>query len=146
MHALCVRDLMSTNVVTFFPEMTLSLAEDVLRIHKFRHLPVVDASGRLVGLVTRSDILRAQVSSLVGLSDDKRRALVGNVPIEQLMSTAPITVSADTRATLAAKMLLDSSFSCLPVVDDRGLLIGIVTERDFLRFALQALDVVASIA
>src|SRR5262245_44855266 len=62
-----VRNIMSKDVVTFFAEQTLPLAEDVMRIHKFRHLPVVDNERRLVGLVSRSDILRAQISVLTGL-------------------------------------------------------------------------------
>jgi CBS domain-containing membrane protein len=145
MQALTVRDLMSTNVVTFFPELSLPLAEDVLRIHKFRHLPVIDTSGFLVGLVTRTDLLRAQISTLTGLTEDQRRARLDNIQIGQLMTIDVVTVRAHELATTAAKTLLDNSFSCLPVVDDAGVLIGIVTERDFLRFALQALDVVATL-
>lgn len=145
MTPLNVRDIMTTNVVTFFPELTLPLAEDVLRIHKFRHLPVIGTDGRIVGLVTRSDVLKAQISALAGLSDDERRRRQQSVRVEELMTSNVLTVPPDMPATEAARILLDCSFSCLPVVDGDGVLLGIVTERDFLRFALHALDVVAAL-
>lgn len=136
---------MSTNVVTFFPELTLPLAEDVLRIHRFRHLPVIESGGRLVGVASRTDVLRAQISVLEGLSDAERRSRQENVRIEQLMTRDVWTVKPDALASSAAQTLLDHSFGCLPVVDDDRVLMGIVTERDFLRFALQALDIVITL-
>ncbi len=136
---------MSTNVVSFFAELTLSLAEDVLRLHRFRHLPVIDSDGRILGLVTRTDVLRAQISALSPLTDEERRACQESVRIEQIMTTGVLTVTPDTLARDAAQILLDQLFSCLPVVNETGVLMGIVTERDFLRFALQALDVVAAL-
>jgi CBS-domain-containing membrane protein len=145
MKPLTVRDIMSTHVVTFFAELTLPLAEEVLHIHKFRHLPVIESGGRIVGLVTRSDILKAQISGLVGLSEEERRDRQASVRIADLMTTDVVTTTMDTLAADAARMLLDQSFSCLPVVDADGILLGIVTERDFMRFALQAFDFVASI-
>lgn len=135
-----VRDIMTTQVVTFFPEQTLSLAEDVMRIHKFRHLPVVESDRRLVGLVTHRDLLRAQISALTGLTDEQRRARQEDVRIAQLMTRDVWTVPPDMLAITAARTLLDHRFSCLPVVDSNHHLRGIVTERDFLKFAIQSLQ------
>lgn len=145
MKPFTVRDLMSTNVVTFFPELTLALAEDVLRIHRFRHLPVIEGDGRVIGLVTRTDVLKAQVSVLEGLDENERRERLDSVRVEDLMTTGVLTTSPDTLATTAGRALLDQGFGCLPVVNEDGILVGIVTERDFLRFALQALDVVVEL-
>jgi len=145
MKPLAVRDIMSTHVVTFFPELTLALAEDVLRIHKFRHLPVIETDGKIVGLVTRSDVLKAQISGLAGLTEAERREQQASVRIADLMTLDVVTTTPDTLATKAARILLDHPFGCLPVVDADGILLGIVTERDFMRFALQALDVVAEL-
>jgi CBS-domain-containing membrane protein len=136
-----VRHIMSKDVVTFFAEQTLPLAEDVMRIHKFRHLPVIDNERRLVGLVTRSDILRAQISVLTGLTEEERRARQEDVRISQLMTRDVWTVTPETLASHAGLALLDHKFSCLPVVDGHRVLCGIITERDFLRFAIKTLEI-----
>ena len=134
-----VRHIMSTNVVTFFAEQTLPLAEDIMRIHRFRHLPVIDNDGRLVGLITHRDLLRGQISLLAGLTEEQRRARQDEVRIRQLMTHDVWTVTPDTLASHAGQTLLDHKFGCLPVVED-GVLCGIVTERDFLRFAIKTLS------
>jgi CBS domain-containing membrane protein len=134
-----VEHIMTTKVVTFFAEQTLPLAEDVMRIHRFRHLPVIDSEHRLVGLVTQRDLLRAQVSVLVGLTEDQRRARHEDIQIRELMTRDVWAVHPDTLASHAGQTLIDHKYGCLPVIDDDGVLVGIVTERDFLRFAIKAL-------
>jgi CBS domain-containing membrane protein len=131
MPRVLVSHIMSTKVVTFFAEQTLPLAEDVMRIHKFRHLPVIDNNRRLLGLVTDRDVLRSQI---------ERRARQDDVRISALMTTDVWTVAPDALASHAGQTLLDHKYSCLPVVAHDGTLVGIVTERDFLRFAVKALQ------
>lgn len=131
---------MSSPVVTFFEEQTLPLAEDVMRIHKFRHLPVVDANRRLVGLITHRDLLRGQISVLTGLTEPERRARQEETRISTLMTRDVWTVTPETLASHAGQTLMDHKYSCVPVVDQEGVLCGIVTERDFLRFAIKALE------
>jgi CBS domain-containing protein len=130
-----VSHIMTAKVVTFFEEQTLPLAEEVMENKRFRHLPVVATDGSLVGLVTRTDIDRAQISALVGLNERERRARQSDVQVRQLMSRGILTVGPRTLASEAAQLLLDHRIGCLPVVDEFGILRGIVTERDFLRFA-----------
>lgn len=134
-----IKHLMTSPVVTLFAEQTLPLAEDVMRFKHLRHLPVIDDDRRLVGLVSHRDLLRAQISSLTGLTDEQRRARVEDVRVRQLMTSEVWTVTPETRASVAGRTLLDHRFGCLPVVDE-GRLVGIVTERDFLRFAINVLE------
>lgn len=141
MPRVLVRHIMSTQVVTFFAEQTLPLAEDVMRIHRFRHLPVIDHDRRLVGLVTQRDLLGGQISVLTGLSESARRARQEEIRISQLMTRDVWTVTPDSLASHAGQTLLDHKFSCLPVVDEDRVLCGIVTERDFLRFAIKTLEI-----
>jgi CBS domain-containing membrane protein len=136
-----VSHIMTTKVVTFFEEQTLPVAEDVMQIHRFRHLPVIDPEGRLVGLVTQRDLLRAQISALTGLTESERRARQEEVRIGKLMTREVWTVTPDTLASHAGQTLLDHKYSCLPVVDADRVLCGIVTERDFLKFAIKALAI-----
>ncbi|HEU0036833.1 MAG TPA: CBS domain-containing protein [Kofleriaceae bacterium] len=139
MPPVLVKHIMTSPVITLFAEQTLPLAEDVMRFKHLRHLPVIDDERRLLGLVSHRDILRAQISSLVGLSTDERRARQEEVRVHQLMTRDVWTVTPEALASVAGRTLLDHRFGCLPVVDgDR--LVGIVTERDFLRFAVRALE------
>ncbi len=130
---------MSAPVVALFAEQSLPLAEDIMRFKHLRHLPVIDDTNRLVGLVSHRDLLRAQVSSLTGLTEAERRARQEDVKIAQIMTRDVWTAGPEMLASNAGWLLLDHHFGCLPVVDARGLLIGIVTERDYLRFAVKAI-------
>ncbi len=139
MTPVLVKHIMTTKLVTFFEEQTLPLAEDVMRIHRFRHLPVIDQEGHLVGLVTQRDLLGAQISGLLGLTEGQRRARQEEIPIRRVMTRDVWAVHPDTLASHAGRTLIDHRYGCLPVVDDARVLCGIVTERDFLRFAIKAL-------
>jgi CBS domain-containing membrane protein len=141
MPPVLVKHIMSTKVVTFFAEQTMPLAEDVMQIHRFRHLPVIDNDRRLVGLVTHRDLLRAQISVLTGLTEQERRARQEEVKISQLMTKDVWTVRPETLASHAGRTLADHKFGCLPVIDGSGVLCGIITERDFLKFAIKTLEI-----
>ena len=130
-----VRDLMTTKLVTLFAEQAMPLAEEIMRFRHIRHLPVVEPSGNLVGLVSHRDILAANTSSLVGLTDEQRRARQGSVLVKDIMTKDMWTVTPQTYAEVAAQTLLDHVYGCLPVVED-GKLVGILTERDFLKVAI----------
>jgi CBS domain-containing membrane protein len=139
MRPVLVRDLMSTPVVALFAEQTLPLAEDIMTFKHLRHLPVVDDNRHVVGLVSHRDILRAQISSLTGLSKPEARARQEDVRIQDLMTRDVWTVTPETLASVAGRTLLDHRFGCLPVVEGR-FLVGILTERDFLRFAIKTIE------
>lgn len=134
-----VKHIMTRRVVTFFEEQTLPLAEEVMENKRFRHLPVVGTDGRLVGLVTQSDIYQAQISALAGLTEIERRARQSDVRIRQIMTRSVLAVTPETLASEAAHLMLVHRIGCLPVVDDFEILRGIITERDFLRFAEKTL-------
>jgi CBS domain-containing membrane protein len=139
MAPVLVKDIMTAPVVTLFAEQTLPLAEDIMRFKHLRHLPVVDDANRLVGLVSHRDILRAQISGLTGLSARERRARQDDVRMSQIMTRDVWTATPETWASNAGRVLLDHAFGCLPVVGRDHTLIGIVTERDFLKLAIKAI-------
>jgi CBS domain-containing membrane protein len=140
MPPVLVKHIMSAPVVSLFAEQTLPLAEDIMRFKHLRHLPVIDDGGKLVGIVSHRDILRAQISSLTGLTETERRARQENVKVSQIMTTDVWTAGPEAFASNAGQLLLDHRFGCLPVVDVIGRLVGIVTERDYLRFAVKAIE------
>jgi CBS domain-containing protein len=117
---------MTKPVISLFAEQTLPLADDIMRYKHVRHLPVIDDASRLVGLVSHRDLLAARGN--------------GEVRVGEIMKRDVWSVRPDVNASIAAETLLRHKFGCLPVVDDAGMLIAIVTEHDFLRFATKVLE------
>lgn len=134
MKAWLVRDIMTTPVETMSVGDTLAQAREQLRRGRIRHLPVVDGEDRLVGLLTHRQILGAWLSH--GQPNREAPDVIGQeIPVEMLMANDILTVDPETTAAKAAELLTSYKFGCLPVVDERHHLIGILTEADFVRFA-----------
>jgi CBS domain-containing membrane protein len=130
---------MTTDVVTVTAGQSLPLVEDLMKQGRFRHLPVVNTGGQLVGLVTHRDLLAAKLTVLDGRSDDERSSDELVVPIAQVMQTEVWTIGPLAPALSAARTLSDHRFGCLPVVEE-GRLVGIVTEADFLELLTDSLE------
>jgi acetoin utilization protein AcuB len=132
---LTVSDLMTVDPDTVTPTTPLREVIDLMKVEGCRQLPVVDATGRLVGIITDRDVRLAMNSPIVLHGRWQDEELVDKVTAESCMTPDPITVTSDTPAYRAAEMLSLYKFGALPVVD-YGELVGIVTVTDFLdRFA-----------
>jgi CBS domain-containing protein len=127
-----VTDIMQEKIVTISAGDTLSTVEDIMTLGHLRHIPVVH-QGRLVGVVSERDLLRASLSSLTGFGMAERRAFLQVVEINRVMSTPPIVIAPDATVEQAARSLADHKIGCLPVVEDETL-VGLVTETDVLRY------------
>ena len=133
-----VSDIMTRKVAVLHEENNLELAENGMRDYGFRHLPVVDGD-KLVGLVTERDISRASVSSLA----ENRELLDDNLKryffIREIMTEEVITVRPWTTVVEAGSIMKEQKIGCLPVTEQDGTLLGIVTQSDFLDVALKLL-------
>lgn len=126
-----VRDVMQEKVVTVSAGDRLSTVEDIMTLGGVRHMPVV-RGGKLVGVLSERDLLRASLSSLAHRVDE-RRAFLDGIDISRVMSAPPITVGPGASVMEAAGIMADEKIGCLPVVEDEEL-IGLVTETDLLRY------------
>jgi CBS domain-containing membrane protein len=133
-----VADIMSTEVVTLIEDETLAHARSCMDRGRIRHLPVVHGH-RLVGLVTHRDLLAASFSIFAEVEPAEQRRVFVTIPVAEAMHRDVITVKPDDSVADAARILLDNKYGCLPVVDDDGKLLGIVTEADFLRLTVRLL-------
>ncbi len=133
-----VRDLMTTKLVTVRPHTDLAAADAVMQLKRLRHLPVVEGD-RLKGLVTHSNLLQAQVSSTMGLTPREVAKFEQRIRAEDVMGKDIQTVHPDLSISEAGKIMLDSKFGCLPVIEDEKL-VGIITGADLLKFLLNILE------
>ncbi len=124
-----VRDLMTPEPMTVPPDAAVSEVLRTMEDRRFRHMLVCDEAGHLLGLVSNRDLLATTHSDASRIDSDEDH------PISELMHRDVDTVRPECCAAEAARHMLRSKRSCLPVVGDREVVVGILTEADFLRLA-----------
>ena len=124
-----VAALMTPRPVTTLPDTAVSEVWRIMNERRFRHMLVAEDAVRLVGLVTQRDLLVAARTSERRIDFDDDR------PVSEVMNRDVDTVLPECCAAEAARHMLRTKRSCLPVVDEEGVLVGILTEADYLRLA-----------
>jgi CBS domain-containing protein len=114
--ALLVKDVMTKPAITAFPEDSISHAAKILAEKAFNHLPIVDNSGRLLGIVTSWDLA-------VALGRGKEK-------LSEIMTQKVVTATEDEPVDSAARKLELHNISGLPVIDQSGLVKGVITSED----------------
>ena len=130
-----VREIMTGSPVTLKPEDTLDLANDVISLGRIRHIPVVE-DGRLVGLLSERDLIGAAATTIFGLKQKRKSALLKTVLIKDVMKKRVISVKPDTPIKDAAHLMADKKIGCVPVIES-GTLVGLLTTTDILRYVEQ---------
>jgi CBS domain-containing protein len=120
-----ISEHMDTTVPTLSPETPIIEAVDFLLRHKVTGAPVVDSKGRLVGIITETDLLKLLTEGIHG--DPPTEATVA-----EFMTTDVITVSSTVDIYYVAGMFLANKFRRLPVVEG-GKIVGAITRYDLLR-------------
>ena len=128
-----VKDLMRTHVVTLHFTDTLSVAEDIMNMGRIRHLPVLDGSNCVVGIVTQRDLYKASISSVLGLNRAKEHEWMEKVKVQDVMTKTVTMIDPEAGVVEAVNKMVSEKIGCLPVVDQRGKLMGLLTETDCLR-------------
>ena len=126
-----VRDYMTPQVFTIRFDKKLIAVREMMTWAHVRHVPVVDASGGLVGIISHRDLLHAAVSSVIATPEVERTRHLSAVPIVQVMKTEVQTIGPEDEVRKAALLMRKSKIGCLPVVSD-GKLVGILSEYDLL--------------
>lgn len=129
-----VGDLMTRKLITLREDEPVGHLESWMERLRFHHLPVIDAQMRLVGLITRTDLLHALVDGAHGVKVDE------HTPAGLIMRRLVVTAKPDYSLTEAVRVMLKEKLSCLPVVVEDSTLVGIVTNTDFVKLALEMLE------
>ena len=133
-----VRERMTKNPVTTTPDTSVTDALRLMREKKVRRLPVMDAHGKLVGIVADQDLLYATPSPVSSLSVWEMNYLLAKLKVEEVMTRQVTTVTEDTPVEEAARIMVDNKIGGLPVMRD-GQLAGIVTETDLFKVFIEFL-------
>jgi CBS domain-containing membrane protein len=132
-----VRDLMSSEVATVRRNDKLVIADDLMNLGRIRHTPVLDDdSDEVVGILSQRDLFRGALARAIGYGSHAQQKLLNQLAVKDVMTTDPVTTAPDVPLADAARLMLERKIGCLPVVE-RGRLIGILTESDFVRLALR---------
>src|SRR5690606_10535311 len=121
-----IEKAMSNTVVTINADDTLLHATRMMKDNKIKHLPVVDGSGALVGIVTDRDLKKASASDATTLEVHELLYLLDKVTIQSIMSKNVVTIDTGAPLKQAALLMVDKGIGCLPVMDGKQL-VGIVT-------------------
>ena len=130
---------MTRNPITVKPDVPITEAIERMRREKVRRFPVVDKDGKLVGIVTRSDLLHASPSSVTSLDVWEVTYLLSQVTVKDVMTKDVITICEDCPIEDAARIMADNKIGGLPVMRGDGV-VGIITESDLFRIFLELFD------
>ncbi|MCF6150076.1 MAG: CBS domain-containing protein [Candidatus Kuenenia sp.] len=127
-----VKEIMSTQLVTLSADSKLGFASDIMYLGRIRHLPVVNGK-EIVGILTQRDLYKASLTSIV-TNWNENKVFLDSVKVAETMTKDVISISSDTSVEDAAQIMIDKKIGCLPVVEDKNILVGLITETDVLQY------------
>jgi len=125
-----VKQWMGRDVVSIAPNESIAVAEKILKDHKIRRLPVVDA-GVLVGVISPRDLEKVMPSILDAEGVSEEEFIAANTEVRTVMTSSPITVEPDDTLVEAVRKMRLNKIDGLPVVEEMKL-VGILSITDIL--------------
>jgi CBS domain-containing protein len=126
-----VADLMTIDPIVVAVDASIEEAEDLMRRNRVTGLPVVDLSGRLVGVISQTDLLYLAVPSIQALI----RRHDSGIRVGEVMSTPPVTIATFATVRDAALLMTEQRLHRLVAVDDHGRPVGVLSAMDFVALA-----------
>lgn len=129
-----ILNYMTTSPITASSDTPIDKAREIINSNKFRHLPITDADGKLIGMVTDRDLRSAYPSSV--LTEEEKKACIAKISektVDAIMSKKFTSLSASSTLDDALFLLDRDKVGALPVLDDKGRLIGIFSIRDLIK-------------
>ncbi|BBO71637.1 membrane protein [Desulfosarcina alkanivorans] len=141
------KEIMTEKPITVTPDMEIFKAAKILLDNRINGVPVVDDTGKLVGILCQSDIIAQQkklplpslfsfldgyisLNSMKGLEKEVRK--IAATAVSDAMTPNPVTVGPDSSIETVAALMVDHNFHTVPVVE-KGVLMGVVGKEDILR-------------
>lgn len=127
-----IKNIMTENLVTVEMDDTLATVKDIFDNLKFHHLLVVE-SGRLVGVVSDRDLLKALSPNIGTMSETFNDLATLNKRVHLIMTRKPMTLHPEAPVGDAVRLFIGNRVSCIPIVDNEFRPLGIVSWRDILK-------------
>jgi acetoin utilization protein AcuB len=127
-----VKNWMSKKVVMVDANDSMQDASRLLKENNIRMLPVME-KGKLVGVITDRDVKRASASDATTLEVHELLYLISKIKVRDIMTKNPITIPANFTVEETAEVLLNKKISGAPVVDEKGQVVGIITQIDLFK-------------
>lgn len=124
-----IRNWMTPEVLTVTPDTSLLKLGKLMRDNGVRRLPVVD-NGRVVGIISDRDVRDASPSKATTLDMYEMHYLLAEIKAKDIMTPRPVTIKPTDTVEKAAMIMLDKKIGGLPVVDEKGALVGIISDQD----------------
>jgi acetoin utilization protein AcuB len=132
-----IKSWMTENVVTITADRSMMKASKLMKDHHISRLPVVDEQGRIVGIVSDRDIKDASPSKATTLDMHELYYLLSEIKIKDIMTKKVTTIRDDETVEKAAVLMLEGNFGGLPVVDEAGKVVGIITDTDIFKVLVE---------
>ena len=133
-----VAEVMNTELFTLGEDSSVMDARQLMSEHHIRHIPVVNGSNRLLGLVSQRDVLAAADSTLL-VSPHDAQTQEAFVSVASVMTVSVNTIEESANLRGAALYMQKHKIGCLPVVRGESL-VGIITDSDFVAVAINLME------
>jgi acetoin utilization protein AcuB len=127
-----VKGWMTSDILTVDEDTSMMKASQIMKENNIRRLPVM-RKGKLVGMVTDRDIKEASPSKATTLDVHELYYLLSELKLKDIMSKGLVTIGPEETVEKAAVKMLEHRISGLPVVNDRGKVVGIITQGDIFK-------------
>src|SRR5688572_28119520 len=114
-----VRDYMTRDAVTLGHNDVLRSADDLMRLGRIRHLPIVDGEGLLAGIITQRDLFHSGLLRALGYGAHAQQKMLDTLAIKEAMHNDVLTTTPDTPLADAARTMFEKKIGCLVVLEDQ---------------------------
>lgn len=133
-----VKDQMTPEPICGHPALPVAEAQTLMQENKIRHLPILDADKKLVGLITQRSLMQAVPDNLSQFSPFVVNYVLAKIQAQNVMVRDVVTIDPDTTIEEAARIMADKKIGCLPVMEG-GQLVGIISDSDLFNIMVELL-------
>ncbi len=133
-----IKEIMTREVMTVSPNDNMTVVDEIFKKNKIHHLPVIDDKGKVVGVVSSTDhnkLLNTFTFFINKKSKDYNKAILRSMLVEDVMTKHVATLQSDSTVMVAAGIFNENLFHAIPIVNNEGMLEGIITTFDLLNYA-----------
>lgn len=134
-----VSDIMTPNPFTLSPQASLQDAEQLMKKHQVRHLPITNSERQVQGVISQREVLAEAFKITNRFGSQHLQTYLAKTQIDQAMQREIVTISPDTLLLDAGQLLREKKRGCLLVTNAENQIEGILTSQDFVKLAITLL-------